>query len=64
LTDLRSLRDKYLTAELIFTKLKLVDTTVAEAAQVRGILIRKALLLKGAMVALALAVISVAAPVT
>jgi hypothetical protein len=62
LTDLRSLRDKYLTAEEAFTKLNLVDATVAEAAQVRDVLIRKSRLLKGAMVALA--VISVAAATT
>ena len=61
LTDLRTLRDKYLTAEAAFTKLKLVDATVAEAAQVEDALIRKARMLKVAMVALALAVTFVAA---
>jgi hypothetical protein len=64
ITDLRSLRDKYLAAEESFTRLKLVDATVAEAAQVRNVLIRKSLMLKGAMLALALAVISIAAAVT
>ena len=63
-TDLRSLRDKYLTAEAMFTKLRLVDTTVAEAIQVRRVLIRKSLLLKSAMIALALAVVSIAGAVT
>jgi hypothetical protein len=63
-TDPRSLRDKYLTAEAMFTKLRLVDTTVAEAIQVRRVLIRKSLLLKSAMIALALAVVSIAGAVT
>lgn len=60
LTDLRSLRYKYLSAEEVFTKLKLVDTTVAESMKARDVLIRKSLLLKTAMGALALAVISLA----
>ena len=37
LTDLRALRDKYLTAEVTFTQLKLLDATVAESEQVRGV---------------------------
>jgi hypothetical protein len=41
-----------------------VDTTVAEAIQVRRVLIKKSLLLKIAMIALALAVVSIAGAVT
>ncbi len=60
LTDLRSLRDKYVSAEEVFTMLKLVDTTVAESMKARTVLITKSLLLKTAMGALALAVVSLA----
>jgi len=64
LTDLRVLRDKYLTAQIEFTKLNVLDATVAESAQARNMLILKARLLKAAMVSLALAVLCVAAAVT
>ncbi len=64
LTDLRALRDKYLTAEPAFTKLNIIDATIAEAAQVRDVLILKSRLLKVAMVSLASAVLSVATAVT
>jgi hypothetical protein len=58
LTDLRALRAKYLTAEEAFTNLNILDATVAEAAQVRTVLIWKSRLLKLAMLLLASAVVS------
>ncbi len=61
LTDLKSLRERYLTSESAFTKLRVLDAMVVEAAQVRDALIRKGKLLKIAMAALALAVTFVAA---
>jgi hypothetical protein len=61
LTDLRSLREGYLTSEVAFTKLRLIDAMVVETTQVKETLIRKARLLKIAMAALALSVSSVAA---
>jgi hypothetical protein len=64
LTHLRSLRDKYLSSEAAFTRLNLVDATIAQAIQVRRVLRWKARLLKVAMSALALAVICVSAAVT
>jgi hypothetical protein len=64
LTHLRSLRDKYLSSEAAFTRLNLVDATIAQAIQVREVLILKARLLKVAMGALGLAVICVSAAVT
>lgn len=64
LTHLRSLRDKYLSSEAAFTRLNLVDATIAQTIQVSGVLKRKARLLKVAMSSLGLAVICVSAAVT
>lgn len=60
LTDLRTLREKYLTAEAPFTRLNILDATVAESMQVRFVLIQKARLLKASMVSLAVAVLFIA----
>ena len=64
LTHLRSLRDKYLSSEAAFTRLNLVDATIDQAIQVRGVLMWKARLLKVAMTSLGVAVICVSAAVT
>lgn len=64
MTHLRSLRDKYLSSEAAFTRLTLVDATIAQAIQVRGVLMWKARLLKMAMTSLGAAVICVSAAVT
>ena len=63
MTHLRALRDKYLSSEAAFTKLNLVDATIAQTIQVSGVLKRKARLLKVAMTALGLAVLCMSAGV-
>ncbi|HEY8115407.1 MAG TPA: hypothetical protein VIH70_03240 [Actinomycetota bacterium] len=55
-TNLRPFRDKYLAAELEFTKIHLLDTQIGMADRMSGILASKAMRLKLAMIALALAV--------
>jgi hypothetical protein len=55
-TNLRPFRDKYLPAELEFTKIHLPDTQIGMAERMSGILASKATRLKVAMIALALAV--------
>lgn len=64
LTDLRTLREKYLTAEAPFTRLNILDAAVAESMQVRSVLIQKARLLKASMVSLAAAVLCIATALT
>lgn len=61
LTDLTWLRDRYLSSEMVFAKLQLVDAMVVEALQVKIALNRKTFTLKAAMAGLALAVLFVAA---
>lgn len=56
-TDLRPFRNKYLAAEPEFTRLRLLDTQVDMAERMAGILQDKAMRLKLAMVALAVAVL-------
>ena len=54
-TNTRRLREKYLASEPDFTKLNLLDTQIAMAETVRTVLLKKARLLKVAMIALATA---------
>jgi hypothetical protein len=55
--DLRSLRDLYLTTEPHFARLRLLDTQIAMAESMRAAITSKALRLKLAMVALAVAAV-------
>jgi hypothetical protein len=57
-TDLRGLRDSYLAAEPEFTRLHLVDSQIVFAERAHHTLERKALLLKGSMEALGLAILA------
>jgi hypothetical protein len=54
-TNLRTLREKYLSSERDFTRLHLLDTQIAMAETLRTVLLRKARLLKAGMGALAVA---------
>jgi hypothetical protein len=54
-TNLRRLRQKYLSSERDFTRLHLLDTQIAMAETLRSVLLRKAQLLKAGMGALAAA---------
>jgi len=56
-TNLRPFREKYLAAELEFTKIHLLDTQIGMAHRMSEILATKAMRLKLAMIALALAVL-------
>jgi hypothetical protein len=57
--DLRAFRDRYLAAEEELTRLRLVDTQIAMAAELGAVLDRKAKLLRLAMSFLALGALSV-----
>jgi hypothetical protein len=56
-TDLRPLRDRYLAAEPEFTTLRLLDTQIDMVERTAEILRSKAIRLKAAMIALAIAVL-------
>ena len=60
-TNLRPFRDRYLAAELEFTKVHLLDTQIGMADRMSRILASKAMRLKLAMVALASSVLLTAA---
>jgi hypothetical protein len=59
-TNLRRLREKYLSSEPDFTRLHLLDTHTGMAETLRPILLRKARLIKGSMTALAASAVFVA----
>jgi hypothetical protein len=56
-TDLQELRDSYLAAQPEFTRLRLLDTQILFAERVQRTLVRKAALLKAAMIAMATSIL-------